>query len=146
MLTDPGQTPPIEVLFTPEFKRNLRQLAKKYRQIKADVQPLLDELIHGGTPGDQIPGVRSTVFKVRVKNSDSRKGKSGGFRIIYQHVRERVIVLVTIYSKTEQTDITPHAIRQIILDYEAQPADQAPPSEPTQGASATSITDKERTP
>lgn len=37
MLTDAAPSPPVEVVFTPEFKRNLRQLAKKYRQIKADL-------------------------------------------------------------------------------------------------------------
>jgi hypothetical protein len=42
------------------------------------VQPLLDELNQGQTPGDQIPGVPYEVFKVRVRNSDSGKGKSGG--------------------------------------------------------------------
>lgn len=146
MLTDPAQSPPIEVVFTPEFKRNLRQLAKKYRQIKTDVQPLLDELTQGQTPGDQIPGVQYTVFKVRAKNSDSRKGKSGGYRIIYQRVHERLIVLVTIYSKTEQSDITPQEIRQIILDYEAQPVDEATLSEQARRSSESSVNDKDRIP
>jgi mRNA-degrading endonuclease RelE of RelBE toxin-antitoxin system len=141
MLSDAAPSPPVEVLFTPEFKRNLRQLAKKYRRIKADVQPLLDELTQGHTAGDQIPGVRYTVFKARVKNSDSRKGKSGGYRIIYQRVHERLIVLVTIYSKTEQADIAPQEIRQIILDYEAQPADEATPAEPTTLRSDTTVND-----
>ena len=129
MQTDPIPPAPVEIVFTPEFKRNLRQLAKKYRQIKADVQPLLDELTRGHTPGDHIPGVRYTVFKARVKNSDSRKGTSGGYRIIYQRVHARLVVLITIYSKTEQADIAPQAIRQIILDYEAQSADEAARSE-----------------
>jgi mRNA-degrading endonuclease RelE of RelBE toxin-antitoxin system len=119
MPNEPEPTPPVEVRFTPEFKRNLRQLAKKYRRIKADVQPLLDELGRGQTPGDQIPGVQYEVFKVRVRNSDSGKGKSGGYRIIYQRTTG-AIVLVTIYSKTEQEDIAAGAIRQIILDYETQ--------------------------
>jgi mRNA-degrading endonuclease RelE of RelBE toxin-antitoxin system len=146
MPTDPVQPLPIEVAFTPEFKRNLRQPAKKYRQIKADVQPLLDDLMQGGTPGDQIPGVHSTVFKVRVKNSDSRKGKRGGYRIIYQQMRERMIVLITIYSKTEPTDITPQGIGEIILDYEAQPADQAAQTEPTRRANSPIVNDKDRNP
>jgi len=146
MLTDPAQSPPIEVVFTPEFKRNLRQLAKKYRQIKTDVQPLLDELMQGHTPGDQIPGVQYSVFKVRAKNSDSRKGKSGGYRIIYQRVNERLIVLVTIYSKTEQTDITPEEIRQIILNYQAQSVAEATPSEQTQIPSDPTVNDKDRIP
>jgi mRNA-degrading endonuclease RelE of RelBE toxin-antitoxin system len=120
MPNEPEPTPPVEVRFTPEFKRNIRQLAKKYRRIKTDVQPLLDELGQGQTPGDQIPGVQYEVFKVRVRNSDSGKGKSGGYRIIYQRTTEGSIVLITIYSKTEQQDIAASSIRQIILDYETQ--------------------------
>lgn len=130
MLTDPAPSPSVEVVFTPEFKRNLRQLAKKYQRIKVDVQPLLDALTQGQTPGDQITGVHYTVFKVRIKNSDSRK--SGGYRIIYQRVNEQLIVLITVYSKTEQTDITPEEIRQIILDYDSQPGDKTTRSAQTQ--------------
>jgi len=110
------------------------------------VQPLLDALTQGQTPGDQIPGVHYTVFKVRTTNSDSRKGKSGGYRIIYQRVSERLIVLITIYSKTEQTDITPQEIRQIILDYEAQPGDKTTRSEQTRVPSDTTVNDKDRNP
>ena len=110
------------VLFTPEFKRNLRQLAKKYRRIKSDVQPLLDELAHGQTPGDQIQGVQHAVFKVRVRNSDSGKGKSGGYRVIYQRTLPGTTLLITIYSKSEQEDVAAHEIRQIVTNYEAQQA------------------------
>ncbi len=120
MQNNPETSPPVEVAFTPEFKRNLRQLARKYPQIKSDIQPVLDALTQGATPGDQIPGVRYTIFKVRVKNSDNRKGKSGGYRMIYQRVNERLVVLITIYSKTEQSDIALREIRQIILEYETQ--------------------------
>lgn len=120
MQNDPEASPPIEVAFTPEFKRNLRQLARKYPQIKSDIQPVLDALSQGATLGDQIPGVQHIVFKVRVKNSDNRKGKSGGCRIIYQRMNDRLIVLITIYSKTEQSDIAPREIRRIIREYEMQ--------------------------
>ena len=64
--------------FTPEFKRNLRQLARRYRHIRTDVQPLLDQLEQGEVSGDQIPGVTYEAYKVRLANSDSGKGKSGG--------------------------------------------------------------------
>lgn len=114
------ETPAVLVEYTSEFKRNLRQLAKKYRQIKSDIQPLLDTLEQGGVPGDQVPNVAYEIYKARVQNSDSGKGKSGGYRILYQRSAEGAIVLVTIYSKTEQEDITPHEIRQIVLDYESQ--------------------------
>ncbi len=88
MSDEPEQPQPIPVQYTPEFKRNIRQLAKKYRRIRADVEPLLDALEQGQTPGDQVPGVPYTVFKARVRNSDSGKGKSGGYRIIYQQTAD----------------------------------------------------------
>jgi mRNA-degrading endonuclease RelE of RelBE toxin-antitoxin system len=125
MPSDPAS--PIQVTFTPEFKRNLRQLAKKYRRIKSDLQPILDQLTSGSKPGDQVPQVRYEVFKVRAKNSDASKGKSGGYRLIYYVESASEVVLVTVYSKTEQADIAPEAIRQIILDLEsALPPDAAP--------------------
>src|SRR5436309_15740925 len=100
MSSDP--TPPIQVTFTPEFQRKLRQLAKKYRHIKSDLQPILDQLASGSKPGDQVPGVRYEVFKVRAKNSDASKGKSDGYRLIYYVKSESERVLVTVYSKSEQ--------------------------------------------
>ncbi|MBP1467387.1 hypothetical protein EYB53_016865 [Candidatus Chloroploca sp. M-50] len=75
---------PFPVFFTSEFKRNLRQLAKKYRRIRTDIQPLLNELEAGNVPGDQIQGLDVLVFKVRARNTNSARGKSGGYRIIYQ--------------------------------------------------------------
>lgn len=110
----------IRVEYTPEFKRNLRQLAKKYRHIKADIQPLLDSICQGQIPGDQIPGTIYEVYKARVQNSDSGKGKSGGYRIIYHRKDQESVVLITIYSKTEQADISSQEIRQILLNSENQ--------------------------
>src|SRR5579872_2000092 len=92
MPSDPAS--PLRVTFTPEFKRNLRQLAKKYRHIKSDLQPILDQLASGSKPGDQIPGVRYEVFKVRAKNSDAARGKSGGYRLIYHVKSETDVVLI----------------------------------------------------
>jgi hypothetical protein len=45
----PGE---VHVEFTPEFKRNLRALAKKYRHIRSDVQPVIDALKAGEVFGD----------------------------------------------------------------------------------------------
>ena len=77
---------PLPVVYTPEFKRNLRQFAKKYRHIREDIAAIIDQLAAGGTPGDQITGVGYEVYKVRGPNSDARKSKSGGYRVIY-HVK-----------------------------------------------------------
>jgi len=114
----PNNLQSAEIVYTLEFKRNLRQLAKKYRHIKSDVQPLIEDLRQGKTPGDQIQHIQYEVFKVRAKNSDAAKGKSGGYRMIYYRPSSGPIVLITIYSKTEQSDITPAEIRRIITECE----------------------------
>ncbi|WP_333343436.1 type II toxin-antitoxin system RelE/ParE family toxin [Microcoleus sp. Aus8_D4] len=59
-------------------------------------------------------GTGYTVFKVRLKNSDIQKGKSGGYRVIYQLRGDTYILLVVIYSKSDQNDIPANQIREII--------------------------------
>ena len=72
---------PVQVEHTPEFKRNLRALARKYRHIRSDVSAVIDQLRAGDVMGDQVPGTRYTVFKVRVRNSDIQKGERSGYRL-----------------------------------------------------------------
>jgi mRNA-degrading endonuclease RelE of RelBE toxin-antitoxin system len=107
-----------EISFTFEFKRNLRALAKKYRSIRSDIQPIIDQLENGDLPGDQIPGVNLTVFKVRIQNTDIRKGKRSGYRFIYYLKTREKIFLVTIYSKLDQSDISAKRIREILKKLE----------------------------
>jgi len=114
----PSESSRIQVEFTPEFKRNLRALSKKYRHIRSDVQPVLEQIQAGEFVGDQIPGTRYTVFKVRVRNRDIRKGKSAGYRLIYQVKSPKLVVLVTIYSKLDQADISAEQIRRILAEFE----------------------------
>ncbi|MGB6295240.1 MAG: type II toxin-antitoxin system RelE/ParE family toxin [Rivularia sp. (in: cyanobacteria)] len=106
----------VEVSLT--FKRNLRTLAKKYRSIRNDVQPVIEQLEGGELPGNRISGIGYEVFKLRVKNSDIQKGKSGGYRLIYYVKTATGVILLTIYTKSEQADIAADDIRDIIVDYE----------------------------
>lgn len=66
---------PIEIRLTPRFQKDLKILAKRYRSIRQDLQPLLRTLQTGQTPGDRIQGFNFPVFKVRLKNSDIKKGE-----------------------------------------------------------------------
>ncbi|BAY92677.1 MULTISPECIES: type II toxin-antitoxin system RelE family toxin [unclassified Tolypothrix] len=110
--------PLIQVDASLTFNRNIRTLAKKYRSIRNDIQPVIEQLQQGELPGDQIPGVGYTVFKLRVRNSDTQKGKSGGYRLIYYVKTATGIILLTIYTKSEQVDIAADDIQSIITDYE----------------------------
>ncbi|MDJ1170171.1 type II toxin-antitoxin system RelE/ParE family toxin [Roseofilum sp. BLCC_M154] len=110
---------PISVKFTDEFEKKIYRLSKKYRRIRQDVEPIIAQLEEKVILGDRIVGFGSNlyVYKVRVKNSDIQKGKSAGYRIIYLLESERSILLLTIYSKSEQQDIAVDQIQFILDDF-----------------------------
>jgi mRNA-degrading endonuclease RelE of RelBE toxin-antitoxin system len=113
-----SEQPFIQVEAAATFNRNLRTLAKKYRSIRNDIQPVIAQLERGELPGDQISGIGYEVFKLRVRNSDIQKGKSGGYRLIYYVKTAIGIILLTIYTKSEQADIAADDIKSIIAEYE----------------------------
>lgn len=104
----------VEVRVAASFKRDLRSLKKSYPNIQADIQPTLSDIEAGKTPGDQIPGVDYTVYKVRLPNRDSKRGKRGGYRVIYYINAPVRVLLVAIYSKSERSDISPKEIKELI--------------------------------
>lgn len=114
---------PVQLKFTALFKRRLKGLAKKYRQIQTDVQPVLDEIIQGNFIGNQIAGTQYTVYKVWAKNSDAQVGNSGGYRLIYQVESPTQVVLHLIYSKSEQANVSAEEIQIAIAEYQADPGD-----------------------
>ena len=111
---------PILIELTPRFQRDLRTLGKRYRNIRKDIQPVIEQLQAGELPGDRIPGMEYEIFKVRIKNSDIQKGKSAGYRAIYYLKTSDSIVLVTIYSKSDLSDIAVETVREILAQYEQQ--------------------------
>jgi mRNA-degrading endonuclease RelE of RelBE toxin-antitoxin system len=56
---------------------------------------MIEQLEQGELPGDQIPSIGYTVFKLRVRNSDIQKGKSGGYRLIYYVKTAAGIILLS---------------------------------------------------
>lgn len=104
----------IEVGYSREFKRALKRLGKKYRHVRDDIEPLVNEVIGGDTPGDLVPNVGYEVYKVRVANSDSNQGTRGGYRVVYYVVDEAKRWLLMAYSKADQSDVSPQQIRAII--------------------------------
>jgi mRNA-degrading endonuclease RelE of RelBE toxin-antitoxin system len=108
----------IQVDATAKFQKNIKSLEKKYRNINDDVRPIVESLSTGELPGDRISDLDLEIYKVRVKNRNNQKGKSGGYRLIYYVKTSERIILVTIYSKSEQEDIEGSEIKDIIAEFE----------------------------
>ena len=72
---------------TPDFARDLKQLAKRYPSMKDDYRDFLDAL-----------------RKVRFPIASKAKGKSGGADI----------TLVTIYDKSDQASISNRELRKLM--------------------------------
>ncbi|MBD2317436.1 type II toxin-antitoxin system RelE/ParE family toxin [Phormidium tenue] len=107
----------ITIQFTDVFKRQVRDLAKRYRKIKLDIQPIFEKLKNGELIGEQIQKTSYTVFKVRVKNSDIQKGKSGGYRVIYYVKSSTNILCILIYSKSKKDNVTATEIKKVIQEF-----------------------------
>jgi mRNA-degrading endonuclease RelE of RelBE toxin-antitoxin system len=110
--------PLIEIYESISYKKELKKLNKRYRSIDRDIQPLIQQLESGETPGDRIVGNEYPVYKVRVPNSDTRKGKSSGYRVIYYTITPEAILLTTIYSKSDRQNISNKEVEDIIGEYE----------------------------
>ena len=82
----------------------------------ADVETLFaiqNELLRNPLLGDVIPGT-SGARKGRIANPGKGKGKRGGYRFIYIYLEKSDrIYLLDIYSKLEQTNLTPKQAKQL---------------------------------
>ena len=110
------------VRYSDAFKRQLGRLSRRYRHIRADVEPIIERLSAGETPGDRIPGVGYALYKVRARNSDAARGTSGGYRIVYYVRTADDVLLVAIYSKSEQSDISAQDLARIVEEADSQGA------------------------
>jgi mRNA-degrading endonuclease RelE of RelBE toxin-antitoxin system len=107
----------IQILFSRTFKRQLRDLAKRYRQIQSDLIPVIQQIQTGELIGDRISSTGFLVIKVRIKNSDIKKGKSAGYRLIYHPFSSTDVLFLSIYSKSDISDITAEEVKEIIAEF-----------------------------
>jgi mRNA-degrading endonuclease RelE of RelBE toxin-antitoxin system len=117
--------PLIKIYESISYKKELKKLNKRYRSIDRDIKPLIQQLESGETPGDRIVGNEYPVYKIRVPNSDTRKGKSSGYRVIYYTIVPEAILLATIYSKSDRQNISNKEVEDIIGEYELAVEQQA---------------------
>ena len=100
------------------FDRESERLSRKYRSLPRELTRLRQQFLAGELPGIRLSGVGSHVYKVRLPNRSARRGKSGGFRVIYQERDGILVLLLLIYSKSERADIPDDAIRRVIAEFD----------------------------
>ena len=104
-----------EIIPTNTFLRAAKRLRRKYRHIDEDIAELSHLLLPNPHAGDAVPGFEDTVYKMRVPSRDMKRGKSGGYRVIYYLVTNpELIYLLTIYAKAQKEDIATGEIRQLL--------------------------------
>ena len=101
----------MEILVTKDFARRVKRLSKKYKSIKSDLQLFVSSLENNPEQGVLLAnGFR----KIRMSITSKSQGKSGGARVITLNIlrdkHTNKIVLVTIYDKSEQQNITEQQI------------------------------------
>ena len=104
--------------YSARFLKDLENLESQYPGTLDTVDELLQQLKRDERPGDRIPRVGYTVYKVRLPNPAARKGKSGGFRAIYYVRTANRVLMITLYSKSRQVNISPEKLRAIIEEEE----------------------------
>ena len=104
----------LKIKTLPSFDKELKKLAKRYRNIKKDMKQLYQELLENQKAGIEIV---DNCYKIRLANSSIPTGKSGGFRAVYYYIdSDENIILISIYSKTEQSTLSEDKILQILKE------------------------------
>lgn len=109
------------IIWTNEFKAQIRRLSRRYRKIYDDIESLATDLESGPLHNaNRLQGVGGEpVFRVRRKNSSDSAGKSGGFRIIY-YVAADSIYLLDICVRRDCPEIPVRGIRGFLLGLNAK--------------------------
>ena len=91
---------------TPEFKRDIKPLLKKYRTLKSTILQLEQDLIRNPYQGESYG---QGIYKIRIADESKGKGKSGGFRVLYYHLTKTndgiAMLLLNIFDKSELSTI-----------------------------------------
>ena len=104
----------LNIKYTDFFYKNIKQLSKKYKNIKNDLKILLSKLKDNPYSGINL---WNGFYKIRIKNSDNNKWKSWWYRVISYYDNWYEIILVSIYSKSEIENISEESINKILTNY-----------------------------
>ncbi|MBS4072293.1 MAG: type II toxin-antitoxin system RelE/ParE family toxin [Algoriphagus sp.] len=101
-----------EVVAIPNFRKELKKLAKKYPSIKEEFEALLKSLEVNPLQGVSLG---NNCYKIRMAISSKGKGKSGGSRVItFVKISQTTVYLLSIYDKSEKENISDGELKELL--------------------------------
>ena len=95
-----------------KFKKHAKHLLKKFPSLKNELEVLVNSLVSNPKQGKPIG---FDCYKIRLLIASKGKGKSGGARVItHVHITKTTIYLLTIYDKSEQSNVSDHEIKELL--------------------------------
>lgn len=106
----------VNITTHPEFDRQMKRYAKKYRSLVSDFADFLKSIRENPFQGTDLGG---GIRKVRLAVASKGKGKSGGMRVITFSLDQFDddiidITLLYIYDKKEMENISDDFIRYLL--------------------------------
>ena len=92
---------------TSRFERSIKRLKKRFPKITKDIAKAFEEIEANPEIGVIIPD-DFNIRKLRLASTDMKRGKSGGYRLLYKLLDDEENISATIlfiYAKTDQSDI-----------------------------------------
>ncbi|OJV13417.1 MAG: hypothetical protein BGO21_16015 [Dyadobacter sp. 50-39] len=102
----------------PNFEKEAKRLRKKFASLAAELLDLIEQLENNPFMGTQLP---RGFYKIRLSVRSKGKGKRGGARVI-THVKviDSKVFLISIYDKSEQSDISEEELNRLLLEIPSQ--------------------------
>ena len=106
---------PYNVQLTSSFKRSVKKLKRRYPHIQDDIREGIEVLLHTPQLGVIVSG-SGGIRKVRLANRDARRGKSGGYRLLYylEDEETQALYLLLVYSKSDRENVTKRELKQLL--------------------------------
>jgi len=111
---------PYEIVLPELFKKVVADLRKKYPSVAEDLKVALRVVADNPELGRSLRGY-GHIKKLRVRNSDMRKGKRGGYRLIYSIDNSaKVVAPLMLYAKSQKPDISKKELKTLIASLEKE--------------------------
>lgn len=114
----------VNVIVTPHFQREARQLMKKYRSLHSELRALDSDLQENPRKGTLIG---RDVYKIRLLVKSKGRGKSGGLRVVsyvaFNEVQDALVAdvyLLSIYDKSETGNIPDSVLKKMVADIQGE--------------------------